>query len=47
VFNHPDWGAPVTSYTALNFLQFTPSSAESPTNSPGPRRVQLGVRLEF
>ena len=24
VFNHPNWGAPVTTFTANNFLQFTP-----------------------
>lgn len=47
VFNHPNWGAPVTGFTSLNFLQFTPGNAESGTNSPGARRVQLGLRLEF
>jgi hypothetical protein len=47
VFNHPNWGAPVTTFTANNFLQFTPGSAESGTNSPGARRVQLGLRLQF
>ena len=47
VFNHPNWGAPVTTFTANNFLQFTPSSVENGTNSPGARRVQLGVRVPF
>ncbi|HWQ35932.1 MAG TPA: TonB-dependent receptor [Blastocatellia bacterium] len=47
VFNHTNWGAPVTSFTALNFLQFVPSNAESGTNSPGARRVQIGLRLQF
>ncbi len=47
VFNHTNWGAPVTSFTALNFMQFTASSAESGTNTPGPRRIQFGVRIGF
>jgi hypothetical protein len=37
----------VTGFTAANFLQFTPGSAESGTNSPGPRRVQFGLRVQF
>ena len=24
LFNHPNWGTPVTSFTANNFMQFTP-----------------------
>jgi hypothetical protein len=47
VFNHPNWGAPVTSFTANNFMQFIPANAESGTNTPGARRVQLGLRLQF
>jgi hypothetical protein len=47
VFNHPNWGAPVTTFTANNFMRFTPSSAENGTNSPGARAIQLGVRLQF
>jgi hypothetical protein len=47
VFNHPNWGAPVLTYTANNFMQFTPSNAEDATNTPGARRVQLGIRLQF
>ena len=29
VFNHPNWGAPVTTYTANNLLQFIPGSADN------------------
>ncbi|MEP7272114.1 MAG: TonB-dependent receptor [Acidobacteriota bacterium] len=47
VFNHTNWGAPVTGFTANNFLQFTPGNAESGTNSPGARRLQIGLRLAF
>ncbi len=55
VFNHPNWGAPITTFTANNFLQFTAAQADSGTgstqdrgtNAPGPRLVQIGLRLEF
>jgi hypothetical protein len=47
VLNHPNWGAPVTSFTANNFMRFTPGSVESGTNTPGARRVQLALRLQF
>jgi hypothetical protein len=47
VFNHTNWGAPVTGFTANNFMQFTPSSAENATNTPGARRIQLGLRVQF
>jgi hypothetical protein len=47
VFNHVNWGAPVTTFTANNFLQFTPGSAEVGTNTPGARRLQIGLRLTF
>ncbi|MBI1761451.1 MAG: TonB-dependent receptor [Acidobacteria bacterium] len=50
VFNHVNWGSPVTTFTAANFLQFTPSSSDSgggTSNTPGPRRVQIGVRVQF
>jgi hypothetical protein len=47
VFNHPNWGAPVTGITSLNFMRFTPSSAENGTNTPGARRVQFGLRFQF
>jgi hypothetical protein len=54
IFNHTNWGAPVTSFTAPNFLQFTPSSSDSGNGSgaggtpvPGPRRIQFGFRVMF
>jgi hypothetical protein len=47
MFNHTNWGAPITTFTAPNFMQFTPAQAESGTNSPGPRRIQLGLRVQF
>jgi hypothetical protein len=47
VFNHTNWGAPVTGITANNFMRFTPGNAESGTNTPGARRVQLALRVQF
>ena len=47
VFNHVNWGAPVTTFTAANFLQFIPASAENGTNTPGARRLQVGLRVTF
>jgi carboxypeptidase family protein len=47
LFNHTNWGAPVTNFNQINFLQFTPSSAENQTNTPGARRIQLGFRVTF
>jgi hypothetical protein len=50
VLNHPNWGAPVTGITALNFMRFTPASADSAANGPShgsPRNVQLGLRFQF
>lgn len=46
-FNHTNWGAPVTGFTAANFLQFVPGNAENGTNSPGARRIQMGLRVQF
>lgn len=47
IFNHTNWGAPVTNFLAPNFLQFVPANSESGTNSPGARRIQLGLRVVF
>jgi hypothetical protein len=47
LFNHTNWGSPVTGFTDINFLNFTPSLAENGTNSPGARRIQLGLRVTF
>ena len=47
VLNHTNWGAPVTNLTANNFMRFTPGNAESGTNTPGARRIQLALRLQF
>jgi len=46
VFNHVNWGAPVTGITANNFMKFTPGSAD-PVGVPGPRTVNIGFRLQF
>jgi hypothetical protein len=47
LFNHTNFGAPVTGVTDINFLKFTPATAENGTNSPGARRIQLGLRVTF
>ena len=47
IFNHTNWGAPVTNFLAPNFLQFVPANSESGTNTPGARRIQLGLRVVF
>jgi hypothetical protein len=47
VLNHPNWGAPVTGITSLNFMRFTPGSVESGTNTPGARTVRIGLRFQF
>ena len=54
VFNHPNWGEPGHDFTANNFLMFIPANADSgtgtasgATNTPGPRIVQIGLRLQF
>jgi hypothetical protein len=45
VFNHTTWGAPVTGFTALNFMQFTPGSAGN--GIVNPRQFRVGVRVGF
>ncbi len=50
LFNHTNWGAPNTTFTSPNFLRFSPSNAsgtDTSTNTPGPRRIQVGVRVGF
>ncbi|HEY7180236.1 MAG TPA: hypothetical protein VIC84_02405, partial [Blastocatellia bacterium] len=47
IFNHTNWGAPNTDINSLNFLKFTPGSAENGTNTPGARRIQIGLRVTF
>jgi hypothetical protein len=52
VFNHTTWGRPVVTYTANNFMQFTPQSTvvtdgNNQQNTPGPRRIQIGLRTTF
>jgi len=47
ILNHPNWGAPVTGITANNFMLFTPASVENGTNSPGARRFQIALRMQF
>lgn len=42
VFNHTTWGAPVTNFTANNFMLFTPGSA-----FVNPRTIQVGLRVQF
>ena len=51
VFNHTTWGRPVVTVTANNFMQFVPQSTVVDTtnlqNTPGPRRIQIGLRTTF
>ena len=52
VFNHTSWGRPVVTYTANNFMRFTPQSTvhtdgNNQLNTPGPRRIQIGLRTQF
>jgi len=51
LFNHVNWGAPELSFTANNFMQFTPASTTQTSavtgDIPGPRRVQIGLRVAF
>ena len=52
VFNHTTWGRPVVTVTANNFMQFVPQSTvvtdtNNQQNTPGPRRIQIGLRTSF
>jgi hypothetical protein len=56
IFNHFNWGAPNTSFTSPLFLTYSPSNAstlsgspvgDTSSNTPGPRRMQLGFRFQF
>ena len=53
IFNHVSWGAPNTTFTSPNFLLYSPSNAsgvgysDTTSNTPGPRRIQLGFRVAF
>ncbi len=51
VFNHTVWGRPVVGFTANNFMQFTPQSTvvdnTNQQNTPGARRIQVGLRTQF
>jgi hypothetical protein len=44
--NHTNWGTPNTAITSPLFLQFTPGNTTS-GNTPGPRRIQFGLRFTF
>jgi hypothetical protein len=46
LFNTVNWGAPNTSFTAPNFLTYSPTSWDS-TATLGYRRMQLGFRVQF
>jgi Carboxypeptidase regulatory-like domain/TonB dependent receptor len=51
LFNHTNWGRPVTSFTDPLFMTFTPSAAHQVNFLWGTatveRQIQLGLRLEF
>ncbi len=51
LFNHTNWGAPVTSFTDPLFMTFTPSQAHATDTIRGTgtieRQIQIGLRLEF
>jgi hypothetical protein len=44
VFNHPQWGNPVTGFTDPNFLRIR---ALDTNGGRPPRTVQLGIRFAF
>jgi hypothetical protein len=51
LFNHTNWGAPVTGFTDPRFMTFIPSSAHQAGAILGTgtaeRQIQIGLRLEF
>jgi hypothetical protein len=51
LFNHTNWGAPVTSFTDPRFMTFIPSAAHQAGAIAGTgtaeRQIQIGLRLEF
>ena len=51
VFNHTVYGRPIVAFTANNFMQFVPQSTvvdnTNQQNTPGPRRIQIGLRTQF
>ena len=46
LFNHTNWGAPVTGFTDPRFMTFIPSGAHNGTQTVE-RQIQIGLRLEF
>jgi hypothetical protein len=51
LFNHTNWGAPVTGFTDPRFMTFIPSAAHQSSTISGTgtteRQIQIGLRLEF
>jgi hypothetical protein len=50
IFDHVNWGAPNTTFTSNQFMLFSPSNSspfDTSTNTPGARRVEIGVRVGF
>jgi hypothetical protein len=52
-FNHTTWGRPIIApFGAPNYMQFVPQSTvvtdgNNQMNTPGPRRIQIGLRTQF
>jgi hypothetical protein len=53
LFNTVNWGAPNTDINSPLFMTFSPSNAsgfnerDTTANSPGARRIQIGLRFAF
>jgi hypothetical protein len=51
LFNHTNWGTPVTGFTDPRFMLFNPSAAHEFSTTTGTgtveRQIQIGLRLEF